>query len=1004
MMCDNDPKFYQTCGLARRNTIENNANVFCADFICQLTTSGKNTSNVASRFLDIATSVSYCDGKQDCQNTNLDEEDCSEENAEKTTLPYSGNTIRKSLLCNGICDVVTRRVNIKRPHCEDEILCNEIMYGKWCDTNDEYETQSSYTAPHDICDGHLRWEDCPELESDEYCKRKTNFTCLHHKTSELVPIFNYTRCAALSIDKKAVCADFKDQTNCSDPARVALQCPINGFMSNVSTYAICAGTPLCDDGIENECPLTSKLCQLHKHKLCDGVFDCVDHSDEVNPYCQMVTKGICARRLGNGTALTLPLAWISDGTKDCLDGRDEGEHWPFCGKGLTHRYVTSNEACENVFICPDGATRFIEYDQLCDGIETCGNENMICRASRRLPIINTKVLSSKDQLEKFLPYCVKGIDKQWQCTSKNFTFPQHEFFGVNARTQLLMPENMFPSCDDMFGEYYLYSSCTGRCPNTTCPLKNIPRYEHCPNRHTNRVGTIANNDYLTFFLKSHGAYHNQFFVCDNLIECVDYSQVCNLIDDCGDRSDERNCTNHFQCSGSELYIPKSSKCDEAFDCLDLSDECNSDCTKQIIEGSLLKWSSWMIGSTAMLANVFVVVMNGFKLKKMRTGVALTNISLISLIGLGDLLIGGYMLAISFSDAQYKQDYCFKQREWLTSRWCSILGIISTTGSQVSLTSMTVLSVIRVHGILQSMRIPGPVSRKSVLFTVFIVSTIILSGIVTAVLPLQDFAQDFFVNGLSFEEKLRIFIGLPNKVKLMEILEQYYGRIRKSRKLSWQRIISLSEEMFSNDEMATNLFQYTKKVKFYGNDGVCLFKYFVNEEDPQRAFVWTILIIYFVCFLVILFSYSLILMESIISSRASGNNSNRMKKDGKLKKKIFFVIATDFCCWVPFIAVCACHYYNVINATSWYSLFSMIILPINSVINPLLYNNFLSGISSRVKLHGLALISSISSHLQTFRSKTNENTQPLELIETNKEKKHDDVDSRTCPKTIEEKSL
>ena len=33
-----------------------------------------------------------------------------------------------------------------------------------------------------------------------------------------------------------------------------------------------------------------------------------------------------------------------------------------------------------------------------------------------------------------------------------------------------------------------------------------------------------------------------------------------------------------------------------------------------------------------------------------------------------------------------------------------------------------------------------------------------------------------------------------------------------------------------------------------------------------------------------------------------------------------------------------HYLEILDATPWYSVFSMAILPINSVINPLLYND------------------------------------------------------------------
>ena len=58
----------------------------------------------------------------------------------------------------------------------------------------------------------------------------------------------------------------------------------------------------------------------------------------------------------------------------------------------------------------------------------------------------------------------------------------------------------------------------------------------------------------------------------------------------------------------------------------------------------------------------------------------------------------------------------------------------------------------------------------------------------------------------------------------------------------------------------------------------------------------------------------------------------------MQRKIAIIIATDFCCWVPFVIVCCLHSLSLLDATPWYALFSIVILPINSVINPLLYDN------------------------------------------------------------------
>ena len=43
-------------------------------------------------------------------------------------------------------------------------------------------------------------------------------------------------------------------------------------------------------------------------------------------------------------------------------------------------------------------------------------------------------------------------------------------------------------------------------------------------------------------------------MCDNA-NCLDKSQVCDLVDDCGDGSDEKNCNNNFPCdSGQRSFL------------------------------------------------------------------------------------------------------------------------------------------------------------------------------------------------------------------------------------------------------------------------------------------------------------------------------------------------------------------------------------------------------------------------------------------------------------------
>ena len=161
---------------------------------------------------------------------------------------------------------------------------------------------------------------------------------------------------------------------------------------------------------------------------------------------------------------------------------------------------------------------------------------------------------------------------------------------------------------------------------------------------------------------------------------------------------------------------------------------------------------------------------------------------------------------------------------------------------------------------------------------------------------------------------------------------------KDQDLSWKTINEMINAMFSHDLTYPDLTQATQQVKFYGNHGVCLFKYFVSADDPQRIFVGSVLCVDFICFVLIMISYILISVVSTRSSKSAASQQ-RAKRNRKMNTKISVIILTDFLCWVPFCVLCLLHSLDVTDGSAWYGLFSIVILPLNSVINPLVYNNY-----------------------------------------------------------------
>ena len=625
-----------------------------------------------------------------------------------------------------------------------------------------------------------------------------------------------------------------------------------------------------------------------------------------------------------------------------MNGIDEDDSWPVCGFGPTKRFMTKTDpVCEEVFLCQMGQeTKYVEFQDLCDGKQTCGQEKGACQKSHEMTPTFDKVLTTFKfgKSEKRLMYCLQGLKDIQQISKKcvkEVNLRKQDVFGVvNSEITVVYPNKMF-ICDYTFGELYVILSCSGRCKNSSCPLKETHHFDACPQQYPNRVYTVAQNSFLTFVTKTRHGYTNDIFVCRNSL-CIAQDKVCNVVDDCGDGSDEETCTNVFRCHSKERFIPVTEKCDGTVDCLDFSDECNSECGKNIVQQTFLKVMCWFLGILAVLFNLMTICRTWFAAEDKNTTV-MRNRLLVFLISVGDFLMGVNLLLLAVNDTiVYGANYCSNQLIWLSSFGCSVIGVISTIGSQMSLLSMTVLSTVRVAGVNRKNTSRRKVKNKAILQIVSVMAAILLISVTAALVPLVPYFEDFFVNGMTYKPSVRLFIGAPGKEAHLGILQEYYGKI-KSGTLSWRIINDLIDGMFSNDYGGDVLGR--KKLEFYGNDGVCLFKFFVKPNDPQRFYTWTILAMNMLCFIIISISYIYINITANAASQKIGN------KNRKLQQKISLIIATDFLCWLPIVIACCLHSSEVINATPWYPIISIVFLPINSVINPLLYNDFVANSAS-----------------------------------------------------------
>ncbi|XP_021372948.1 relaxin receptor 2-like isoform X1 [Mizuhopecten yessoensis] len=127
-----------------------------------------------------------------------------------------------------------------------------------------------------------------------------------------------------------------------------------------------------------------------------------------------------------------------------------------------------------------------------------------------------------------------------------------------------------------------------------------------------------------------------------------------------------------------------------------------------------------------------------------------------------------------------------------------------------------------------------------------------------------------------------------------------------------------------------------KGEFYSQSGVCLALPLTTAEQPGAEYSFAM----FVCLNSFIFVVIVICQICIfINMRISGGNitsSQTRKRDMNVAKTLFFVVATDFCCWFPIGVLGVATKYGVQVPNGVYAWVMVFVLPVNAAVNPLLY--------------------------------------------------------------------
>ena len=357
---------------------------------------------------------------------------------------------------------------------------------------------------------------------------------------------------------------------------------------------------------------------------------------------------------------------------------------------------------------------------------------------------------------KFVSYCLPGIALSMghhisTCSHETLQIPNTGILGTTAPVSIFLPKQKH-DCRSFYGELYVFMTCNNRCLHSlVCPLKVTKLTKACEGEKYkySLISVTRDGTSLAFLMKEHFTTSELIFHCENEY-CITHDKVCNLVDDCGDLSDETNCSNIFSCNLTRDFIPRTQKCNGIVQCSDYSDGCGKDCGRQIISGILFKVVSWTIGVVAVILNCMNIISNIILLAdKKRVTNTVINTTFSLLINIGDLLTGIYLLCIAIVDSIiYGEGYCKQQHVWLSSTMCS------SFGAQISLFSMTLFSVFRLFEIFD---LKLNMLENLLLKIAGLITTVTVPSLMIAIGPLLSSYEDLFVNAMTYNPNIKLFL-------------------------------------------------------------------------------------------------------------------------------------------------------------------------------------------------------------------------------------------------------
>jgi len=329
-----------------------------------------------------------------------------------------------------------------------------------------------------------------------------------------------------------------------------------------------------------------------------------------------------------------------------------------------------------------------------------------------------------------------------------------------------------------------------------------------------------------------------------------------------------------------------------------------------------------MGFLVIIGNSYVIITSIAFIKSTQKidGIIFQRVILLN-ISFADFIMGIYLITIASYDASFSGFYGVVDCEWRSSLKCSIIEGLAMISSESSCFLMVVLTAFKLKSIIRAIESLTS-SVRPWIFSVFVAWFLSLT---LSIVPLIKQTSQYFLHSFSYASNFQNGTWYKDKLeKLACRFAALNNTTISSIGSKFQSIEKFVEGDLPNNA-SINLFGY------YGKTSICMPRFYVGHGESSWEYTITILTLNFLSFIFIATGYFIIYKHSIASSSNVGNNRPN-NQTTRLQKRIAFLIATDFCCWIP-ICIMAYVRLGVDFSDLAYQVSAVLLLPINSVMNP-----------------------------------------------------------------------